>query len=294
MPPPLPDRASAHLDALATEHAMVVTEVLRRTGKSLLVAGTAAGRRVVAKILLDDDPFWAAKLRHEIGIYRAFARHAPPIRVPQLIHTDGSRVLVLERLDGHPLDTARYPEDVLHDRDVDAVLSTIIALNSWRGADHVLASVFDYPERIDRYRAHGLLADADTEQLHGLLDSWSGDWEIDHGDPLPSNTVLTNQGGAALLDWEFAGLYLPGFDLALLHTLLARTPYALASIERIVHARGIEVPFVINLAMVLTREIRTHRELTDQPQRAERLELIDTLWERARSQLHTTTRPWRP
>ncbi|MGH3814768.1 MAG: hypothetical protein ACRDUV_20370 [Pseudonocardiaceae bacterium] len=45
-----------------------------------------------------------------------------------------------------------------------------------------------------------------------------------------------------MLDWEFTGLYLPGFDLALLHTLITVTPHARNRIDRIVTEWVLAVP----------------------------------------------------
>lgn len=284
---PLPDRTRADLDTLGRDLGLVATGVLRRTDKSLLVAGTMAGQPVVAKLLLDGDDFWRAKFAHEIGVYRIFASHPPPIRVPRLVHADDARLLVLQRLDGQPLDLGRYPTGVLPRGAVDMVLDAVTALHTWQPPEGEFAPVFNYPERISRYRAHGILTEADADALHHLLASWSGGWEINHGDPLPSNILLTDDGDAALLDWEFTGLFLPGFDLALLHTLLAETSHARDRTARTVSARGITVPFTINLAMVLTREIRTHRELPDGPLRDQRLALIEHLWAHARERIQT-------
>jgi hypothetical protein len=284
--PPLPDRARVELDVLGRELGLVVFEMLRQTDKSLLVAGTVAGRPVVAKVLLEDDPFWKGKLGHEIGVYRIFDQHEPPLRVPRLVYTD-ARLLVVERVEGQPLDTERYPDRTLPDAQVDSTLGAITALNEWQPPEATFTTIFDYSERTDRYRDHGILTDLDAKALHSLLRSCPQEWEVNHGDPLPSNVLVTPDNEAALLDWEFTGLFLPGFDLALLHTLLASTPHAVKCIEHIVRARDIAIPFTINLAMVLTREIRTHRELPDCLLRDRRLPLIETLWTRARDRMHT-------
>jgi hypothetical protein len=282
---PLPDRAHTELDSLRSELGLIVGEVLRQTDKSVLVAGTVAARPVVVKVLIDDDPFWTGKLGHEIGIYRILAHHPPPVRVPHFLYAD-ARVLILERLDGHPLDTDRYPNRVLPDLAVDATLDAIAALNEWQVPPGALTVIFDYTQRIERYRGHGILTDADAVALHHLYGAWSDIWEVNHGDVLPSNVLLTSDNEAALLDWEFTGLFLPGFDLALVHTLLAETPHARSRVEHVVNSRDIAVPFTINLAMILTREIRIHRELPDTPLRQARLHLIETLWARARQRLH--------
>lgn len=282
----LPDH-SDKVNALGEELGLMRAEVLRQTDKSLTISGSIGDRPVVTKLLLDDDRFWTDKLNCEIDTYRIFECCPPPICVPRLVHAEKSRLLVLERLAGQPLNTERYPRSVLPNATVDATLNAVIALNRWQPPEGVFTPVFDYVERIDRYRAHGIISDEDACILHSLVNNWTRTWEVNHGDPIPSNVLLTENDGAALLDWEFSGLYLPGFDLALLKTLLTNVPYAQRRIEHIVTQGDIVVPFMINLAAVLTREIRTHRELPRGPLRDQRIPLIETLWSRCRERLRT-------
>lgn len=120
-----------------------------------------------------------------------------------------------------------------------------------------------------------------------------------HGDPLPANLLLTDAVDAArtgagpgqglrcaLLDFEYTGLYVPGFDLAMLHTLLGATPTARARIRRVVAQAGIEEAFLVNRAVVLTRELRIHRELDHGPLRRDRLALIEPQLAELHAELH--------
>jgi hypothetical protein len=259
---------------------------LRRTDKTLLASGSLEGQPVVVKLLLDPDPFWAAKWRHEIGVYRVFVRHHPPVRVPALLHTDGTRLLILERLPGQPVDADRYPTRPVADRAIGAALDALRALAGWHPPAGVFTPTFDYSDRIRRYHAHGLLDNADRTALTALLGDRGDRWQVNHGDPLPSNLLLDGD-TCALLDWEFTGLFLPGFDLAMLHTLLVRTPAARARIEAAVAADGIAVPFVVNLAMVLTRELRRHHELPPDAPHRTRLAFLEPAWQEARHRIHT-------
>jgi hypothetical protein len=194
---------------------------------------------------------------------------------------------VLERLDAQPLDTERYPGRLLTTAEIVSCLGAIRRLSAWRPASGHFAPLWDYPNRVSRYHAAGYLTDADRDALQQLLAMCDQAGEIGHGDPLPSNLLLTGDGGCALVDWEFAGTYLPGFDLAMLHTLLgASTPAARTRIDQVVADAGTEAPFVVNLALVLTRELRIHRELPGSPMRSRRLALLGTAWARARDRLH--------
>lgn len=265
----------------------VIGQVLRASEKSLLAHGQYHGRPVVIKALRTGEEFWRAKFAHEIRLYQAFTEHPPPVRVPELIHTDGQRVLVTEYIPGSPVDGERYPEQPLPATAVDAVLDTITAFARWSPPAGVLAPVFDYPERVARYHKAGFFDERDRAALADLLTETGPVGQANHGDPLPANLLLTEQGGCVLLDFEFTGLFAPGFDLAMLHTLLADTTGAQAGIEALVGEADIEVGFLLNQAMVLSRELRLHTELPDDEFRARRLALLHPQWDAVRSRLHT-------
>ncbi|MGH3979786.1 MAG: phosphotransferase [Pseudonocardiaceae bacterium] len=265
----------------------VLGQVLRAGDKSLLALGHRHGMPVVIKALHTGEEFWQAKFDHEIRLYQAFTANPPPVRVPMLVHTDGHEVLVIEQITGHPVDAERYPEQPLPAATLDAVLNTVTAFAQWSPPAGVLAPVFDYPNRVERYHRAGFFDGRDRAVLHALLAEAGPVGQANHGDPLPANLLLTESGGCVLLDFEFTGLFLPGFDLAMLHTLLAETPGAQASIETLVDETGIEVPFLVNQAMVLSRELRLHTELPDGEFRARRLSLLEPEWDAFRQRLHT-------
>lgn len=127
---------------------------------------------------------------------------------------------------------------------------------------------------------------SDRAALHALLNQVPPPQQAGHGDPLPSNLLVTEAGQCALLDFEFTGLFLPGFDLAILHTLLATTPGAQDRIDTLVCDAGIQVPFVINRAMVLSRELRLHTELPESDLRTSRLALLRGQSAPLRQRLH--------
>ncbi|MDR7303374.1 phosphotransferase [Haloactinomyces albus] len=264
----------------------VVGEVLRTGEKSLLALGHRHGRPVVIKVLRTDEEFWRAKFAHEIRLYRTWGEHRPPVRVPRLEHTDGHRVLILEHIPGCVVDAERYPDPV-DPATLEAVLQTVVAFAQWRPPPGVLTPVFEYSDRVERYHRAGFFNAADRAALHALLADVAPPWQANHGDPLPSNLLLAASGGCVLLDFEFTGLFLSGFDLAMLHTLLATTPGAQERIEHHVAEAGIEVPFVLNQAMVLSRELRLHTDLAESAFRTRRLALLQPQWETFQTRLHT-------
>jgi hypothetical protein len=266
----------------------VMGEVLRASDKSLLALGECNGLPVVIKALRTDEEFWQTKFIHEIRLYQAFTENPPPVRVPLLVHTDGHRVLVIEYISGHPVDPERYPNQPLLAATLDTVLDTIMAFADWDPTPGVLAPVFDYSDRVDRYHRAGFFDADDRVALHGLLAETPPPRQVNHGDPLPANLLFARTGGCALLDFEFTGLFLPGFDLAMLHTLLTTTPGAHDAIEALVGEAAIEAPFLINQAMVLSRELRLHTELPDDEFRARRLALLHPQWDAFRTRLHSS------
>jgi hypothetical protein len=264
----------------------VLGEVLRASDKSLLAYGERDGRPVVIKALRTDEEFWQAKFTHEIRLYQAFTENPPPVQVPALVHTDGCRVLVIEHIPGRPVDTERHPEQPLEPATLDTVLDTVTAFAGWTPPPGVLAPVFDYSDRVERYHRAGFFDAEDRAALHALLARTPPPWQANHGDPLPANLLLAQGGGCVLLDFEFTGLFLPGFDLAMLHTLLAGTPGAQDGIDALVGEADIEAPFLINQAMVLSRELRLHTELPEGEFRARRLALLHPQWDAVRARLH--------
>ena len=123
----------------------------------------------------------------------------------------------------------------------------------------------DYAARISRYHELGLLTDRDLgdlqKLLHGLAHAGGrqGMGQFCHGDALLSN-ILLSPAGPVLVDWEHAGWYLPGYDLATLWAVLGDAPVARRQISQLAQAAGPAArdAFLVNLMLVLTREIRTY------------------------------------
>jgi hypothetical protein len=63
-----------------------------------------------------------------------------------------------------------------------------------------------------------------------------------------------------LVDWEHAGWYLPGYDLATLWAVMGDAPAVRRQISQLAQAAGPAArdAFLVNLMLVLTREIRTY------------------------------------
>ncbi|MFI7008713.1 aminoglycoside phosphotransferase family protein [Streptomyces sp. NPDC050145] len=241
-------------------------QVLRRSQRSVLLVGTTGRSTAVAKCLVDHSPAWAEQVRHEIAAYRSFVRHRPPVRVPRLIAADPDNgTLVIERMPGRPAALQRHPVEAPPRADVRAALGAICRLNQWRPPAGTFGAPLDYAERINRFHDLGLLTDRDMGDLQKLLhgiahtSGRAGMGQFCHGDALLSN-VLLSPAGPVLVDWEHAGWYLPGYDLATLWAVLGDAPVARRQISQLAQSGGPAArdAFLVNLMLVLTREIRTY------------------------------------
>ncbi|MGQ4335215.1 aminoglycoside phosphotransferase family protein, partial [Streptomyces hayashii] len=256
--------AIASVHRICPEFAPV--QVLRRSGRSVLLVGTTGRSTAVAKCLLDHSPVWAERIRHEIAAYRTFVRHRPPVRAPRLIAADPDNcTLVIERMPGRVAALQRHPTEAPPRADVRAALGAVCRLNAWRPPAGTFDAPLDYAARISRYHELGLLTDRDMGDLQKLLHGIAagagrqGMGQFCHGDALLSN-ILLSPAGPVLVDWEHAGWYLPGYDLATLWSALADAPVARRQISQIAQSAGPAArdAFLVNLMLVLTREIRTY------------------------------------
>ncbi|MFE9097428.1 aminoglycoside phosphotransferase family protein [Streptomyces sp. NPDC007264] len=241
-------------------------QVLRRSGRSVLIVGTTGRSTAVAKCLLDHSPNRSECIRQEIAAYRSFVRHRPPVRVPRLIAADPDNgTLVIERMPGRVAALQRHPVEAPPRADIRAALGAVCRLNAWRPPAGTFDAPLDYAERIARFHDLGLLTDRDMgdlqKLLHGIAQAAGrqGMGQFCHGDALLSN-ILLSPAGPVLVDWEHAGWYLPGYDLATLWAVLGDAPTARRQISQIAQSAGpaSRDAFLVNLMLVLTREIRAY------------------------------------
>ncbi|MFI6087995.1 aminoglycoside phosphotransferase family protein [Streptomyces sp. NPDC051218] len=241
-------------------------QVLRRSGRTVLLVGTTGRSTAIAKCLLDHSPVWTERIRHEIAAYRSFVRHRPPVRAPRLIAADPEDcTLVIERMQGRVAALSRHPVESPPRADVRLALNAIRHLNRWRPPQELFGRPMDYGKRISRFHDLGLLTDRDMgdlqKLLHGIAHSAGphGTWQFCHGDALLSN-ILLSPAGPVFVDWEHAGWYLPGYDLATLWSVLGDAPVARREISQLAQEQGPAArdAFLVNLMLVLTREIRTY------------------------------------
>ncbi|GAA2371293.1 phosphotransferase [Streptomyces carpaticus] len=255
-------------------------QVLRERGQSLVIAGMTGRRAAVAKCLLDApaQPARAERTRKEIAAYRSFVRHRPPVRVPKLVAADPhSCTLVTEFIPGRPAGTVRHPLSPPSVTDQRALLGSLVRLGQWRPPAGAFDDAVNYPAQLARYHALGLLTDRDIDDLQALLHGLRGlrdpgqelPRQFCHGEALVSSVVLSPT-GPVLVGWDAAGWYLPGYDLATLWACLGDAPQARRQISQTAQSSGPagRDAFLVNLMLILTREIRICEEAVHRAMRA--------------------------
>ena len=257
----MPDQSPTDVDTVDHLPGLQHGEQLRRTDKAVTIAGRWHGRDVVAKQLTSSERHWDRRFAHEVSVYRAFAATPPPWRVPRLHHA-GRRVLIIERLPGASPHTDRYPPR-LPEATVTGMIDALTAFAAWQPPPGPLSvPATDWPARIRRYAAAGDLSD-DVQQP--LLDAIaSAPLVFGHGDPLASNALVAAGQPLIFIDFEFASMYPPGADLALLGVWLGRhDPSAEQRCAQIAEAGGSLHRYRAMRVLWLAREQRLYQTLFD-------------------------------
>lgn len=280
------------LDALdfvarrAAAAGIVVDQLLHHTDKAIVARGHRARQPVVVKLLTTSDLYWVQRRRHEVEVYQRFAARPPALPVPRLLYEDGA-MMVLTVVLGARVHDARHLTDDPGPVRVGSILAALDAVQAWEPDPPLPPLIADYSGRVDAEHAAGLIENWERDTLHVLLDRCGPDRVVQHGDPLPAN-ILLDRDLCALVDWEHTGTYLPGWDLALLDIVAGpASPTIRDAIDASVRRQGITDAYLINLVLVLAREIRIHRSLpTSDPLRAARLTTLAGEHSTVRLRLH--------
>lgn len=151
------------------------------------------------------------RYRNELRINRLLNVHPPPVTRPTLLaHDVHHRQPTFVAVAGQPLGP-KYPLE-LTTADIDTVIDIAHRLRTFNPRGRWFRRL-DSARRLTLARRAGLLADAQASRLIGLANRVHTRLRFGHGD-LTARNVLESSDGATLIDWEWAGLYPDGYELA--------------------------------------------------------------------------------
>lgn len=265
--------------------------LLQRGVTSLLLAGTRYGEPAVAKVLHNPAPHWRDQFAREIAAYRLFEQAAPPVPVPRLLDASVQQsVLVMTGIDGVAVDAARHPVVPPERAMLAAAFTQLRQLAMWRPITPDSWRV-DYALRLTRTLRHAELDSRERAALarlteEAIREADASGWSFAHGD-LELSNVLKTSASLAFVDWGSAGGYLPGFDLALWWVLFGDLTGPRKVVDDVVEEGGVvqRRSFLVNLALLTARELRTHQNMRPSTQRDERVARLARDWDEVRMRI---------
>lgn len=222
------------------------------------------------------------RFRNELRINRLLADDPPPVPTPRLLaHDRQHRRLTFEAIAGEPLGP-KYPVRLTSGR-LDAIVDLAGRLDGYRPRRRWFRRV-DPVRRLHLTRRKGLLDDGHLAGLMPLAARLQGRLRFAHGD-LTARNVLTgtddrDDSEPTLIDWEWAGLHPPGYDLAFLWYSLVELPEARAQVERHALARpGVDEPtFLLGALLVVLWHLHWYLSAEHRPKHtATRDQLLERL-----------------
>jgi len=186
---------------------------------------SADGRDVTKRRLPRHDA--VGRHRYELRINQLLRRAPPPVPIARLLGHD-RRGLRFEAIRGEPLGP-KYPESLGID-EVDAMVDLGQRLRPYRPRTRWMRA-FRSARRIDLAARHGFLTAPEANALHRIAARVHTHRRFAHGDLTARNVLASEAGELVLIDWEWAGLYPPEYDLAFLWFSLVDVPDARALVE---------------------------------------------------------------
>lgn len=151
---------------------------------------------------------------NELRVNRLLSEQPPPVPVPMLLSSSRrGPSMTFEAVDGAPLGP-KFPIS-LPGSEVDALIDIAVALQGYRPRRRWFRRLH-IDRRLRLHRRSGLIGDVDAEALTLLAASAELKWRFAHGDITARNVLGDSQGRFVLIDWEWAGMYPAGYELAFL------------------------------------------------------------------------------
>lgn len=166
---------------------------------------------------------------NEIRVHRLLAASPPPVPVPRLIRSSRpARSLTVEAIDGEPLGP-KFPLE-LAPADVDGMIGLARAVETHRPPPQPWFGRLDLEARLEVHVGSGSCSADDAGTLRELARRAPG-LRFAHADITARNVLRDRAGRLVLIDWEWAGLFPPSYDLAFLWFSLIDVPGGRARVE---------------------------------------------------------------
>lgn len=170
---------------------------------------------------------------NEARVNRLLRDAPPPVPAPALLAVDrGRRTLTFEAVDGEPVGP-KFP-DGLGDEDSEELVGLATAMERYRPRRRWLRR-FPLERRLRLHVGAGVLTGEDAEMIRSAAALDRSRWSFGHGDITARNVLRRGDGRLVLIDWEWAGLHPPLYDLAFLW-------FSLAQVEEARHRAAAGVP----------------------------------------------------
>jgi aminoglycoside phosphotransferase (APT) family kinase protein len=114
--------------------------------------------------------------------------------------------------------------------DVDALAALVRKLGRYRPRRRWFRR-FSLSQRLALHLEDKLLRERDAQQIAVTASPGVSRWSFAHGDVTARNVLRSHDGPLVLIDWEWAGLYPPLYDLAFLRFSLIDLPGGRAAID---------------------------------------------------------------
>mgnify|MGYP006270715347 CR=1 FL=1 len=251
------------MKSVLAEKGFRVIRTLQDNEKSTVVLLKKDNHLFIGKWLNVHSGSWPEKFQNEQQTYKTFENLPPAFSVPKRHPASTVDLLIVSYLKAKPYTPERHilsplPEDIRL-----AYLNLCRDLVNWQYSGQNDLHTYDYNARFKKLIERKRVTPEVYEKLVRNYKAQSHTLAPQHGDLIPTNILLDAKNQPALIDWEYAHRYLPGFDLAMLQITTMGDPQFVQAIDQLVHEKGIEAPFNLNKAIVLLREIQIHEVIPD-------------------------------
>jgi Phosphotransferase enzyme family len=212
--------------------------------------GTTVTKTLLPHLVI---PHWASLLGtprraavNELRVNRLLDQHRPPVPVPMLLGSSRrGPSMTFEAVDGAPLGP-KFPLS-LSGPEVDGLVAVALALQGYRPRRKWFRRL-RIERRLRLHHRSGLIGGTDAAALTLLAADTGARWRFAHGDVTARNVIRNSQGHLVLIDWEWAGMYPAGYELAFLWLSLLDVPGARGTVAAAV-PRHEEAGFLLSATL---------------------------------------------